>query len=62
MFPFASQTDPCENSKCRRGSKCQVNNSAKEGYSCRCKNGTKGRYCEQGEGNEPTASTGINVY
>ncbi|KAJ6647852.1 Protein slit [Pseudolycoriella hygida] len=57
--PVAVQdVDPCENNKCRRGSKCVTNNSAKDGYTCRCKTGTKGRFCEQGEGiTEPTATT-----
>jgi slit protein 2 len=42
--------DPCENNKCKRGGKCVANSNAKDGYSCRCKPGTKGRFCDQGEG------------
>ncbi|XP_055692346.1 protein slit isoform X2 [Lutzomyia longipalpis] len=41
------QVDPCENHKCRRGGKCVPNSNAKEGYTCKCKSGAKGRFCEQ---------------
>ncbi|XP_059622611.1 protein slit [Phlebotomus argentipes] len=41
------QVDPCENHKCRRGGKCVPNSSAKDGYTCKCKGGAKGRFCEQ---------------
>lgn len=45
-----SQDDVCHDHKCRRGSICVVNHSTKDGYSCRCKIGTKGKYCEQSVG------------
>ncbi|XP_055314702.1 protein slit isoform X2 [Sitodiplosis mosellana] len=41
------EVDPCSEHKCRRGSICVANSNAKEGYSCRCKIGTRGKYCEQ---------------
>lgn len=49
FFIVVLQVDPCAEHKCRRGSICVANGNTKEGYSCRCKIGTKGRYCEQGE-------------
>ncbi|XP_055904656.1 protein slit isoform X2 [Eupeodes corollae] len=52
------EVDPCENHKCRRGGRCIESSSSKEGYICKCKQGTKGRYCDQGEGiTEPPAVT-----
>uniref|UniRef100_A0A1A9ZRB4 Protein slit n=1 Tax=Glossina pallidipes TaxID=7398 RepID=A0A1A9ZRB4_GLOPL len=53
------QMDPCENSKCRRGSRCVPNPSSRDGYHCKCKQGQKGRYCDQGEGTstEPPTNT-----
>lgn len=48
------QIDPCSEHKCRRGSICVANSNAKEGYSCRCKIGTRGKYCEQGDGPAPS--------
>lgn len=51
---FPVQVDPCSEHKCRRGSICVANSNAKEGYSCRCKIGTRGKYCEQGEGSTPS--------
>lgn len=42
------EVDPCENHQCKRGGKCVPN--GKGGYSCKCKNGAKGKFCDQGEG------------
>ncbi|XP_039440093.1 protein slit isoform X3 [Culex pipiens pallens] len=42
------EVDPCENHQCKRGGKCIPN--GKGGYSCKCKNGAKGKFCDQGEG------------
>lgn len=53
-FQFCLQIDPCSEHKCRRGSICVANSNAKEGYSCRCKIGTRGKYCEQGDGPAPS--------
>lgn len=55
------QVDPCSEHKCRRGSICVANSNAKEGYSCRCKIGTRGKYCEQGEESQTPSNpiTGI---
>lgn len=43
-----SQVDPCENHQCKRGGKCIPN--GRGSYSCKCKNGAKGKFCDQGEG------------
>lgn len=40
------EVDPCENHQCKRGGKCIPN--GKGGYSCKCKNGAKGKFCDQG--------------
>uniref|UniRef100_A0A182MDH5 Protein slit n=1 Tax=Anopheles culicifacies TaxID=139723 RepID=A0A182MDH5_9DIPT len=42
------EVNPCENHQCKRGGKCVPN--GKGGYTCKCKKGTKGKYCDQGEG------------
>uniref|UniRef100_A0A182PQM3 Protein slit n=1 Tax=Anopheles epiroticus TaxID=199890 RepID=A0A182PQM3_9DIPT len=42
------EANPCENHQCKRGGKCVPN--GKGGYTCKCKKGTKGKYCDQGEG------------
>lgn len=41
------EQDNCSNNQCRRGSKC-VARSRPGDYSCRCRPGWAGRYCEQG--------------
>ncbi|GFG30556.1 hypothetical protein Cfor_10839, partial [Coptotermes formosanus] len=43
----AVEQDNCANNQCRRGSKC-VPRSRPGDYSCRCRPGWGGRYCEQG--------------
>lgn len=43
----AAEQDSCANNQCRRGSKC-VPRSRPGEYSCRCRPGWGGRYCEQG--------------
>ena len=43
----AMEQDNCANNQCRRGSKC-VARSRPGDYSCRCRPGWGGRYCEQG--------------
>ncbi|XP_017468504.1 PREDICTED: protein slit isoform X2 [Rhagoletis zephyria] len=45
--PHIKEVDPCENHKCRRGSRCVPNSTYRDGYQCKCKQGQKGRYCEQ---------------
>ncbi|XP_048524192.1 protein slit isoform X2 [Dendroctonus ponderosae] len=50
--PPALPPDPCINNKCKHESKCLPNGSGE--YSCRCKPGYKGKYCEQGENESPT--------
>lgn len=44
----AVEQDNCANNQCRRGSKC-VPRSRPGDYSCRCRPGWGGRYCEQGK-------------
>lgn len=53
-FSTLKQVDPCSEHKCRRGSICVANTNSKEGYACRCKIGTRGKYCEQSEGSTPS--------
>lgn len=43
----AVEQDNCANNQCRRGSKC-VAHSKPGDYSCRCRPGWGGRFCEQG--------------
>ncbi|XP_066141931.1 protein slit isoform X1 [Euwallacea fornicatus] len=50
--PPAPPPDPCINNKCKHDSKC-VATTADE-YSCRCRAGYKGKYCEQIEEESPT--------
>lgn len=47
LISFEQITSPCDNHQCKRGGKCVPNN--KGGYTCKCKPGSKGRFCDQGE-------------
>ncbi|XP_025828902.1 protein slit isoform X2 [Agrilus planipennis] len=39
--------DPCAKNQCKHDSKCVASKNGE--YTCRCKQGYKGKYCEQGE-------------
>ncbi|XP_055372509.1 protein slit isoform X2 [Condylostylus longicornis] len=45
--PEEKEVDPCENNRCRRGSRCIPSSNTKDGYTCKCKQGTRGKYCDQ---------------
>lgn len=45
---YSQPTHACKNNQCKRASKCVPSND-KIGYTCKCKPGTKGRFCDQGE-------------
>ncbi|KAJ8920493.1 hypothetical protein NQ315_005362, partial [Exocentrus adspersus] len=47
-----SPPDPCLDNHCRHNSKCVPTHSGE--YSCKCRPGYKGKYCEQGEEESPT--------
>lgn len=48
MTPGCSNPDPCKNHKCLNRGKCRAGSSG-EDYTCRCRAGYGGRYCELGE-------------
>lgn len=49
LIKFIKQPiNACKNNQCKRGSKC-IPNDKNSGYTCKCKQGTKGRFCDQGE-------------
>ncbi|XP_044761179.1 protein slit isoform X1 [Coccinella septempunctata] len=48
----ASPPDPCLGNHCKHGSKCVGLENGE--YSCKCKAGYRGKYCEQGEEESPT--------
>lgn len=45
--PEAPPPDPCEHHQCRNGGKCVATRGGD--YTCRCRPGHRGKYCEQGE-------------
>ncbi|ERL84339.1 hypothetical protein D910_01761 [Dendroctonus ponderosae] len=58
--PPALPPDPCINNKCKHESKCLPNGSGE--YSCRCKPGYKGKYCEQVPSKAVEAEHTQNIY